>query len=111
MHPEWRLILDLDDQRTADDDGAGNHDDEDGGAVAGVDKGIVEPAGFTPRPQRQEPRIQLAFAAARTFAGDAAHRALRYRGELLGWHGWSFANGETKGAALRPPSCSTMNRD
>jgi len=72
VHPERRLIFDLDDKRTADDDGAGDHDDENGGAIAGVDKGIIEPAGFTPRPQRQEPRIQLALAAARTSAGDAA---------------------------------------
>ncbi len=76
MHPEWRLILDLDDQRAADDDGAGNHDDEDGRAVAGIDKGIIEPAGFTSRPQGQESRIQFALAAARTFAGDTADRAL-----------------------------------
>jgi hypothetical protein len=35
------VILDLDDQGAADDDGAGNHDDENRRPIARVDKGIV----------------------------------------------------------------------
>src|SRR5258705_13994810 len=57
VKPERRPVFYLDDQRAADDDGAGNHDDENRGAVAGVDKGIIEPASLTIRPQGDESRV------------------------------------------------------
>ena len=80
VQPERRLVFHFHDQRRGDDDRARDHDDEDRRPVAGVDEGIVEPAGFTVRPKRQESGIELALAAARAFAGDAAQRALGHRG-------------------------------
>src|ERR1700678_2705044 len=84
MQPEWRLILDLDDPRAADHDAAGGNDDENRRPVAGVDEGIVEPAGLAIRPQRQKAGIQPALAAARASAGEPAPRGLgQRRGNLI----------------------------
>src|SRR5206468_2114885 len=86
------LVFDLDDQRGADDDGARDHDDEDRRPIAGIDEGIIEPAGFAVRPQRQKTRIEFSLAAARTAAGDAAQRALGNGGEGLVLHSFSFVS-------------------
>ena len=72
MNPERRLVFDLHDQGGGDDDGAGQHDQENRRPVAGVDEGVVEPAGLAVRPQIEEARIKLALAAARATAGEAA---------------------------------------
>ena len=45
--------------------------------VAGVDEGVVEPTGLAARPQREKAREQLASAATRAAAGDAAPRTLQ----------------------------------
>src|ERR1700679_4163521 len=100
MQPEWRLILDLDDQRAADPDRAGDHDDENRRPVAGIDEGIIEPADFAIGPQVDESREQLALAAARASAGKPAQRALQKGRRCLVGH---VVSEETKRAALRPP--------
>src|SRR3954452_25029469 len=87
MQPVWRLVLDLDHQRTADHDRTGQHDDEDRRTIAGIDEGVVEAAALAGRRQRQEARIELALAAARTSAGEPAQRALQDGGLGLGGAG------------------------
>jgi len=42
--------------------------------VAGIDEGIIQPAGLAARPQGEEPGIEIASAAAWTFAGKPAQR-------------------------------------
>src|SRR5882757_5461632 len=76
VNPERRLVFDLHDQSGGDDDGAGQHDEENRRAIAAVDEGVIEPADLAVRPQMEEARIELALAAARAAAGDAAQRAL-----------------------------------
>lgn len=55
MDPVRRLILDLSYEGRADDDGAGDHDDEYGGTVAGIRKGEIEAARFAIGFQRRNP--------------------------------------------------------
>ena len=68
MKPVRRLIFDLSYEGSADDDGAGDHDDEYGGTVAGIRKGEIETAQFAIGFQRQESVKELSLAAARASA-------------------------------------------
>src|SRR5665213_2447792 len=68
VDPIWRLILDLGYERRADDDGAGDHDDEYSGPVTRVREGEIHAARFAFGFQRQEPVEQLSLAAARASA-------------------------------------------
>src|SRR5579872_3110682 len=79
MQPERRLILDLHHQCTADDDRARQHDDENGGPIAGIDESIVQAASFASRAQAEETGEELSLSAARTFAGKPARYALKER--------------------------------
>src|SRR5690242_1147447 len=84
MQPERRLVLDLDDQRGADHDRAGDHDDEDRRPIAGIHEGEVEPANLATRPQADEAGIDAALAATRAFAGNPAQRAFGQGGWRVG---------------------------
>src|SRR6476646_12051145 len=110
MHPQGRPVFDLDDQGGGDDDGAGNHDDEDRGTIAGVNEGIVELAGLASRSQIEEARIELALAATRAFTGEPAQRAFSHGGGRIASHVFlrlsPCGRGKTERTALRPPRCS-----
>src|ERR1700734_3909926 len=77
MQPERRLILYFHNQRAGHNDRARQHNDEDGGTIAGIDERIVQSADRASRRQRQKARKQFPAAAARTFAGQPAQRALQ----------------------------------
>src|SRR3979411_634174 len=112
MQPERWLVFHLHDQRAADDDGAGQHDDEDRRPVTGIDEGEIQPAGLAARPQGEEAAIELAAAAARAFAGKPAQRALGHRGQRRVLHAsGSFAWRENKRGGPVAAPCSTMVLD
>src|SRR4051794_39066909 len=81
MKPERRLVFYLDDQSARDDDGAGDHDDEHRGAIAGIDEGVIKAAVFANRPQGEESRVEFSYPATRAFAGKPAHGALEHCGQ------------------------------
>ena len=84
VQPERRLVFDLDDQRAADHDGAGDHDDEHRRPVAGIDEGVIEPAGFAARPQVRKPAYSLPLPQRGHLQASAAQRALGHGGQCLG---------------------------
>src|SRR5687768_15077891 len=63
VHPERRLVDELDDQRRTRDDEPGNEDDEHRRSVAGVGEGIIEAAGLAARPNCEQPVEQPALSA------------------------------------------------
>src|SRR5258708_17847714 len=71
VNPVRRLIFDFGNQGGPNDNGAADHDDEDGGSVAGVCKGEIEAARIAVGFQRQESVEQLSLAAARATAQKA----------------------------------------
>ena len=73
MHPEWRLVGDLDDQGREHHEEAGTQDDEDRRAVAGIREGIIQPAFLAAWPQFEKAGEHLALAAARAAAGEAGN--------------------------------------
>ena len=85
----------------ADDDGARNHDDEDRRPVAGIDEGVVEPAGLAVRPQIEEARIEL--ARCRSAGSGRQCRAMRSRSGWVPLH-LAWLRFKCKGASRDRPA-------
>ena len=87
MDPERRLIGHLDNECGADHDEAGKENHEHRRPIAGIDEGIVEPAGLAARRNLQESMEQPAAAAARATAHQAREqRGHRRIGTIIGHH-------------------------
>jgi hypothetical protein len=78
MDPDRRRECNLDDRGQTDNDKAEKQDDKNGGAVAGVLGGKIEPAALAARADRQQTGIEAAFAAARTATAKGCAQR-RYR--------------------------------
>src|SRR3954447_17958201 len=79
MQPERRLVDHFDDQCRANDDEAGNQDHENGRAIAGIRKGVIEPARVASLTQAEETGKQASLATTGTAPGKPGHDRLRQR--------------------------------